>query len=278
MRKFYLINELNIRYDLQNIETSAFIADPSGLGYSTSISYVRIGNSFLEESRNLNQNTFEGDIYFKDYAKYQEFIFFVEQAKQLRLIYKPLDVEYFRDVDFSSITKTELESRSGYLICPIKLMCKGLYYTEDNKRFIVESVAGESRYSVTFPFMFNDYSNVSVTYNNTGHDEAELLAEIYGYTVNPTLELFVNEVLVSSMTFNITVQPGQKLLYSAKDGDNYVALEDANGNQTPIPSCLSLANDNFFKIPKGYSTIQLSSDTAVINPVMFRIMTAYKGV
>lgn len=278
MRKFYLINELNTRYDLQDIQTNGFLASPSGLGYSTNITYVKVGNAFLEDSRELQQGTIDGSVYFNGYAEYQGFVNFIESSEQLRMIYQPLDVEYFRDVDFASIAKNELDPTTGCLICPIQLKCKGLYYTEDNKRFIMEQLEGESRYNVTYPFKFNDYSTVGVTYNNTGHSEADLLAEVYGYVIDPILELYVNNILKHRVTFNITVQSGQKLLYSSKDGDNYVILEAADGTQTNVINCLDLANDNFFKMPKGISTVNLGSDSGVLSKVIFHIMTRYKGV
>lgn len=278
MRKFYLVNELNTRYDLQNINTNGFLASPSGLGYSVNITYTRIGNAFLEESREPEQGTIDGSVYFKGYAEYQDFINFIESSEKLRLIYKPLEIEYFRDVDFTSITKTEIDPSTGCLICPIQVKCKGLYYTEDNKQFIMEHIEGESRYDLPFPFTFNDYSSIGVTYTNTGHIESDLLAEVHGYIENPILDLYVNKIRKYRVVFNITVQSGQKLLYSAKDGNNYVMLEDVDGSQTNVIDCLDLANNNFFKMPKGISSINLSSATGVLNKVVFRIMTRYKGV
>lgn len=42
------------------------------------------------------------------YSSYREFISFIENAKELRLSYKPEDIEYFTDITIESLDKTEL--------------------------------------------------------------------------------------------------------------------------------------------------------------------------
>lgn len=276
MRKFYLINEKNIRYNLQDIRNSAFLTDTSGLGYDNGLHYVKVGNTFKLEAREQKQDVISAIINFQGYDKYQEFINYIESSENLRLIYKPIDAEYYRDVDFDSISKTE---KSGlWLRCSIRFNCKGLYYTEDNKRFTLETIQGESRWPLPLPFTFNDYSSISIEYNNLGHTDSEMLAEIYGYISRPAIELYVDGKLKYKVLFDVVVEIGQRLLYSAKDGDNYVMLEDTDGTQTNIVKCLKLENDNFFKIPKGQSILKVTSDTGVLNKAVFRILTAYKGV
>lgn len=276
MNDFSLINEVNERYSLKNLKETAFIPSVGGFGYENNMSYVRVGYSYKLESNEMKQSELSGTVIFSEYAKYQEFINFVEQSKSLRVVYKPIDTEYFRDVDFNGITGVKPKSKT--IEGEVKFNCKGLYYTEDNKRFVVEEMAGEARYPILFDASFNDYASVAIDYNNVGHSEGEILTEIYGYCEQPTIELYVNGIVKYKVMFDIVIQEGQKLLYSSKDGDNYVVLEDVDGTQTNIPSCLKLENDNFFKLPKGVSTLKTTSATGVMNKIVFRILTAYKGV
>ncbi len=276
MNEFSLINELNERYDLKNLKETALVPSVSGLGYENNISYVRVGNAYRQDNKEIVQGELTGTITFLEYSRYINFINFVEKSSSLRIIYKPIDIEYFRDVDFVGITG--IIKKGATTEAEIKFNCKSLYYTEDNKRFVVEELEGETRYPILFGATFNDYSSVAIDYSNIGHTDGEVLAEIYGYTEKPTIELYVNGLLKYKILFDITILEGQKLLYSAKDGDNYVVLQDVNGTQTNIPNCLKLENDNFFKLPKGMSTIKTTSATGTMNKIVFRILTAYKGV
>ena len=276
LREYFLINERNRRYELRNVKNKTIMSDLQGLGYRYNTKYVRVGNAYKLDNKELEQGTLSAEIAFLDYMQYQEFIRYIEQSENLRLIYKPLNVEYFRDVDFVGIDN--ITKKFNLVQANITLNCKGLYYTEESKRFVVEELEGESRWPLPFPFTFNDYSSVAIDINNTGHTEGEILAEIFGYTEQPMIELIVDGKTTHKVVFDITVQEGERLLYSAKDGDNYVMLEDAGGNQTNVWSCMSLENDNFFKLPKGVSTLRVTSQTGVMNKIVFRILTAYKGV
>ncbi|MBS4538220.1 hypothetical protein GOQ27_07080 [Clostridium sp. D2Q-11] len=276
MKSAYLINELNEKYNLRNFKDTTLIQRLNGLGYENELSYVRVGNYYKRDNKEIKQGELSGTLVFDDYLKYQNFIDYIERSQNLRIIYRPLDTEYYRDVDFKAITNV-IKNR-GTIECELVLCCKSLYYTEDNKRFVIEEMEGESRYSMPFPFQFNDYSSVAVAYNNTGHIEGEIIAEIYGYTQKPSIELYLRDKLKYKVVFDITIEKGQKLIYSARNGNNYVALEDEEGNQINIPNCLKLENDNFFKLPTGFSRLKITSDTGNINKIVFRIITAYKGV
>lgn len=276
LREYFLTNERNQRYELRNVRNKTIMSDLQGLGYRYNTRYVRVGNIYKLDSIDLEQGSFSAEIAFLDYEQYLEFIRYIEQSESLRFIYKPLDIEYFRDVQFAEITNI---TKTFHMVqASITLNCKGLYYTEDSKRFVVEEMEGESRWDLTFPFTFNDYSSVAIDINNTGHVEGEMLAEIFGYTEKPKIELLTNGKVKYKVAFDIIVQEGERLLYSVKDGDNYVILEDLEGNQTNVWDCLKLENDNFFKLPKGVSTLRVTSQTGVMNKIVFRILTAYKGV
>lgn len=275
LNNFFLINEFNIRYNLKNIK-QGLIPSISGIGYEYERTYIRVGKTYKLDKSEIKQGNLSGSVIFKKYEEYQKFINYIEGSEELRVIYKPIDIEYFRDVEFAGITN--VINKGSTTECELMLNCKGLYYTEDSKRFVVEDVEGESRYPLPYPYRFNDYSNVAIDYNNVGHTEGEVLAEIFGYMDQPKIELYVNGIIKYKIAFNIIVEDGQRLLYSAKDGDNFVMLEDSDGSQTNIVGCLLLENDNFFKIPKGNSILKVTSESGVLNKVVFRILTAYKGV
>lgn len=276
MRKFYLVNEKNIRYDLQAVRTYGFLSDVSDLGYENGYSYTKIGETFHRDSQETKQRIITGIVSVWGYENYAPFIDYLENSEDLRLIYAPVDKEYFLDVDVESIGKGE--RKGHFLQCPIKFNAKSLFYTDTETRFVVETVEGDSSWDLTFPFVWNDYAELALPYVNLGHTEAEMIVEIYGPAQFPSIELYVNDVRKAKVEFNISIPEGQCLIYSARDKENFIMLEDDTGTQTSIPNVLKLENNNFFKLPKGACTLKVKSQTGYLYKVIMRILTAYKGV
>ena len=275
MNEFSFINENNTRFSLRDFSQKAFIPSVSGLGYKNNLTFVKVGNLYKTDNKEIAQGTLSGTAIFSSYEHYRDFVNYVESSESLRLIYKPIDVEYFRDVEFGGVPSPT--KKGGLVEAEISLLCKGLYYTQTDTRFTIEEVTGQSQYDLLFDYTFNDYASVNVVFDNVGHADAQMVVEFYGYFVNPKIELIQNDVVIRSVDFNITVEVGEKLIYSAQDGQNYVVLD--NGiSQVNAVSSLSLNSDNFFQIPKGTSKIVCSSDGGTFTKIVFRILTSYKGV
>jgi len=276
VNKFYLINENNSRFDLKNFSQKAFIPSVKGLGYKHNTSFIKVGNSYQMDYQDIAQGTLRGTTMFSTYANYLDFVSFVENAQSLRMIYMPIDTEFFRDITLQGIEN--VVDNGNVVEAELSVFCKGLWYKSTDTRFIIEEIAGQSQYDLLFDYTFNDYASVDVVFNNIGHAEAELLVEFYGYIENPMIELYQDDVLQYTVLFNKTLQVDEKLIYSARDGQNYVVFQSTAGVQTNAISTLSLDNDNFFRIPKGYSKIVVSSDSGTVAQVVFTIITLYKGV
>lgn len=63
-------------------------------------------NRHVSNLKLISQDTSTSDI--TAYSSYREFVSFVENAKELRLSYKPEDIEYFTDITIETLEKTEL--------------------------------------------------------------------------------------------------------------------------------------------------------------------------
>lgn len=271
-----MINENNTRFSLKDFSQKAFVPSVKGLGYKHNTSFIQVGNTYKMDYQDIEQGTLSGTAMFSSYSNYLDFVSFLESANTLRLIYVPIDEEYFRDVTLEGIQ--DVIDKGNVVEADVSLFCKGLWYKATDTRFIIEEVAGQSQYDLLFDYTFNDYASIDVVFNNVGHVEAELLVEFYGYIENPIIELYQNDVLKYSVQFDKTIQVNEKLIYSARDGQNYVVFQDASGVQSNAISTLSLANDNFFRIPRGSSKIIVSSDSGTVSQVVFTIITSYKGV
>lgn len=283
MRKFYLENEYAQRYALHQ-PGKVFFGNISGLGASSDARYIPVGDAFLRDYMKVAQQPVVGTLYFlrgqNQYASLREFVDFVYSAKSLKLIYVPgtgEDIEYARDIDTTAIAKGEIDA-DKVLRAPVEFKCKTLYYNARQTTFVVETSEGERIYNYQYPTRYNDYAHRTMAFNNTGHVEAPIEAEIYGFSQSPRIEILQNGVVVKRVEFPVQVNAGEKLLYSSKDGDLYAYIEDGNGNQTNVSGSLNLDNDNFFKLPIGQCEIRVSSSFGVINKVIIRTYKMYKVV
>ena len=115
VREFNIENELGQRFSMMNIENGCFLNEPSGLGYGYDTQYSQIGDNFIQNIRKIQQGQISGELIFKTYDNYKNFIDFIESANYLKFVYKvPYEdsyTEYFKDIDISTIEKTEKRNR-----------------------------------------------------------------------------------------------------------------------------------------------------------------------
>ena len=78
---------------------------------------------------------------------------------------------------------------------------------------------------------------------------------------------------VATVTFPITLQIDEKIIYSSLDGDLYCYKVDKQGNKENITSKLDIHNTNFFKLPVGDCMVDFTSDTGAANKT---VLTVYK--
>jgi len=111
VREFYIENETGQRFSMMDIEKGCFLSAPTGLGYSYDTQYSQIGNDFIPNIRKLVQGQIAGELVFKNYDNYKNFTDFIESSEKLKFVYKvPFEngfKEYFKDIDISSVDKTE---------------------------------------------------------------------------------------------------------------------------------------------------------------------------
>ena len=277
MRKFYIENEINERFSLWG--NRVYMVEPSGLGIKHDASYIRIGNSYLRNKRNISQSTISGKIEFIDPGankRFREFYDFCAAASSLHLVYDPGDgTEYIRDIDISEVGKSE--RTGGTLPISVSFTCKSLYYLRNNNRFVFESSESEKRYDYQYDFVYGDYGTYETYINNNGHVEAPFECTIYGYCVNPSIYIMKNGATLYEVTFPVAVLDGEYIRYNSRDGMIEATLVSRSGETNLMP-LLDISKDNFFKIPVGDSKIMFSSESASTNTVTMTIFKMYEVV
>ena len=277
MRKFYIENEIHERFSLWG--NRVYMVDPDGLGIEHDISYIRIGNTFLRNKKNIAQSEISGKIEFIDPGankKFNEFYNFAAAAEELYLVYDPGDgTEYIRDIDILEVGKTE---RTGATL-PISIgfACKSLYYLRNNNRFTFEATDSEKRYDYRYDYIYGDYGTYQATINNNGHVPAPFECAIYGYCINPEIKILRNNEALYRVVFPIVVAEGEYIRYSSRDGMLEATLVSGS-NETNLMNLLDIENDNFFKIPVGISDIIFDSKSESTNVITVTIYKMYEVV
>lgn len=224
------------------------------MGYSYNTEYSQIGENFIQNIRKLAQGQISGELVFKNYDNYRNFINFVEGANSLKFVYIiPLiengTTEYFKDIDTASVEKGQ-KGLNGLLICPVIFTTKSLWYEQKEVVYNITTQEDEVRWNFRFNSRFVSYNNRKIIFQNQGHTNAPFLVEMDGYLLNPSILIEINGEEVYELTFDLTLQSGEKLFYCTRDTDLFVYKQASDGTITNLFDSLDLNKINFFKIPK----------------------------
>lgn len=280
VREFYIENETGQRFSMMNIEEGCFLNSPTGLGYSYNIEYSQIGDEFIQNIRKITQGQVNGELIFKNYDNYKNFIDFVESAQDLKLVYKvPFEegfTEYFKDIDISSVEKTE-KGTDGVLRVPVVFNCKSLWYEAKEVVYTIDPVSNELRWDFRWDAMFTAYDNRNIIFDNKGHTEAPFKLELDGEVVDPIITILEDDEVVKELNLTgLTIAQGEKFVYNTKDTEQTI-YKEANGLKTNLFAFLNPNFINFYKLRKGASTIRLEADGEITSGKL-TIYVQYKAV
>ena len=283
VREFKLLNEKGQEYSLMDIQNHTLLTDPSGLGYSYSTEYQRLGNTFVENLRKTEQGQISGIVNFLNYDNYREFVNFIEYSEKLRFVYKiPFrdgEKEFLKDIQIQSLTKTQKQI-NGIISENIVFDCLSLWYEQNTVIYTIEPQTNEIRWDFEWDSKFTDYSSRSLQYINRGHVEAPILVEISGHVVNPKIELYVEGELYQTVTFTTEIAEYEKLLYGTKEDKFYIQKQNTDGTLESLFNLdvIDFDNDNVIRLPKQKSCeLRIKADNEVLN-AQITILAYYKAI
>ena len=284
VREFNLINEKGQTFSLMDIYNAFLLTEPQGLGYGYTTEYQQLGNTFIENLRNIQQGQIIGTANFLEYDNYKSFVDFVEGAENLRFGYKipyrdGSTKEYFKDVSFQNITKTQKQV-NGIFSEAVTFDCLSLWYEENTVIYTITPQTNEIRWDFLWDSRFTDYDTRNLQYINQGHTEAPILVQMDGHLVNPKIELYVDGELYQSVEINVEIQEYEKLLYGTRENDFYVMKQNTDGTTTSLFDLdhISFENDNVIRIPVNRSCeLRLTAQNEVLN-AQVTILPQYKSV
>lgn len=273
--KFYIMNEKNERYGLNKASEGIF-TDPKGFGVSYDADFLRVGDRWLTDRRELKQPAPSGKIYFpvEPYPTFQNFLRFINRAKELFLIYQPAGVgtEYFADIDVIKIEKTGYSLRESFTV-PVSFACKSLFYTAEKFEYHIERAMRETRWNFRWNTKFNDSAFVYFDFDNTGDVESPFVLSFTGYCTNPKITVYVDNAPVHELKMNLTLEADEKLEISTHDNDLHITVDGVERND-----CLDFTAENFFKMPVGKSQIYFRSETGRVNNIVVNLEKYFKAV
>jgi len=180
VRRFYLENEKGQSIDMNSLKEGCFFSSPTGLGYAYKSEFEQLGNTFVENDKQLSQKEISGTIHFSSYDKFKQFVDFVESSEKLKIKYVvPYlsgEKEYYKDISIKDFQKKEIHIKM--LSCPITFYCLSLWYEQTTAIYTIEPSENEIRWDFRWDSKFTDYNTRTLTYINKGHTEASILVEM----------------------------------------------------------------------------------------------------
>lgn len=270
VRKFYLTNSLNKTYEFTNAQVEHFLNSPQGLGFSKSISTLRLGDEEIKNSEEYSMPNVSGDILF--YAKreqaYQDYLEFMDFIRLggLKLYYTPPNTlyPYYIECEILQVDKTEYDT-SGYLSCPVSIY--GLTFWQNSQENILTSKNEEANEGKYYPLVRDYYyggnalSDIQIEVE--GQVEIGFVLEIKGNCINPQFVAKQNDITYGKLkldgTFDyvkIDTNEISENIYLEKDGASltnpyqYQDLSIADG----------IASITFFKLKVGSNKLAFSCD------------------
>lgn len=269
-RQFKLVNGNGREFTLTDKNFKVFANDPTGLGFTKTISTLRLGNDNVVTYSLINLDTINFELLFYDdtnvlkYQKYDDFISFIT-IKPIYLLYKkPNSFDWFRRrIESLSLSKSEVE-RDRMLHCEFVMQTLS-FWEDDNPRSILLTTqeTGDGKiYPIKYPFVYGGGESIAnAKVNVQGMLESPLKITIDGLSTNPQIIVYdSNSNIYGYAKFNGTFD---KVFINSIDSEetleltnNGVLLDNPLGYQD-----LTVGNANeiavtFLKLQQGNSSLR----------------------
>lgn len=292
MRKFALENSTGERLSLHS--NTIMLYEPSGLGIGESREYGQQEYGFYGiGTHEYEQPVISGTLLFlpgtqSPYKSYQEFVEWVQAAKNLKLVYVPYPGrELYMDVTLDRLELGEL-TKVGVLECPVTFSGLSPYHKRNPLMYAFRSTASDNpmRFTFRFPFRFTDSgAEDAVVFSPQGHYPAALEAVINGPVSNPRLicsNANTGEVYGDLDLTGVSVAEGDRIHYSSMPNADGIWLISGGGVRTDLTGHLNINNNNWIRVPVGVScrarlSAEIGADEAQIVTHALYVHEYYKG-
>lgn len=290
-RKFKLVNANNNEFTLTEQNFKVFANDPNGLGFSKSISTLRLGDEELLLYSLVNLDNINFELLFYDdklsdkYQKYVEFMQFIS-FKPLYLYYqRPNGFEWYRrKIEIVSLSKSEVSFEDSMLHCNLVMKTLGFWEDDIAEEIVLEKQEQQGKiYPITYPFTYGGNSFSGVDLISKGLLDTPLEIQINGTSEDAEWIIYDNnDNIYGRAKFNGTFdaiyvnsresEEEIKLLYNGTFVDNPLSYQDltvGSPNQIYI---------TFLKLKVGRSKISFNFDLSFEGNVVIKWRNRYVSV
>ena len=247
-------------------------SDVVGLGLEFDNEYlIENGNSRIEK-QTLKLSQFKADFHFgrkPDEVSYQVYYSFVEF-----LSHTPLYLVYSTDagqkkalVMLTSLSKTQMQQgdflKESFVVDRLSPWYK-IKHAQIRQNSTNVTTRGKV-YGFVRPYVYTQNSrektsgyklkNDSVYLTTNKERMSPLKITVSGFCINPYWEVFQGSTLVSSDSYSLTLQDGQKLTVSSLFQERTAILTDQNGVESSVYQQQDITKSGFVHAPIGESTI-----------------------
>ncbi len=288
MRRFYIENTVGIRQDLNGIGSGIYFTEPQGLGYELADEFAALGQGFFKNisfSPEVQKNVAGKLVFTKNaYATYKQFVDWLSSTQSLRLVYQPLATEYYRNVEVTSISKTELVG-NRWLSCEISFKPLTPWYLPTALRI---SMATESTTSGRFTaskfdvarFAPSRAGSMAADIDPSGHFPAAILFRYTGAAEDPAVILSgaSGEVYGKCQVYETFAVNDILEICSAVD-NSYVRKIHANGTMKDLINNIEKSFNPFPRVPLSEPcTLRIISDAALPGYAEAQVFYYYRTV
>jgi hypothetical protein len=276
MREFYLLNGNGAKFDLMS--SHGFFHAPTGLGFDKTQTYLRTGDFYKPIESYISQKMVTGEMIFKNYEDYHTFASFIA-SNPLKLVYKPLDVEYRLDCTISNFGKTEIDHTNNRLICPITFMGESRWYYLRSALSAHPGGGDAKKYTYSYNYTYYDALTGVIDIINDSPNEAPCILYIRGYCLNPSWVLSVNNEQVSSGGITGEILDGNQIIVNSRDDSLEIAEYTAqNVFVQNLYQDADITRENFLYLPPGTSKLTITDDSMSDITAYLEILEEYDTV
>ena len=268
MRRFSLITGIGEFIDLTT--DTIFFHDPDGLGYSTDDTYRRIGKRFSLLDTKTSQGSISGSIAFLGAEPYEQYYNFMKTVLGggLILIYSTDDnvTKYYREVELSSVSKSEILVDGGYLDVSVTFTAKTPWYRKyaltTNKKVIND---GGFIFPAKWPVKFRSTEGMSVILDVESRCVSPCRLIIDGPLTNPSWRHYVNGRLSQTGAVLTEISAGHHLVIDNR-GDSYelaIYNSDLSSIIKDVYQLSDFSTDRFIDLEYGRNQISVASSNAI---------------
>ena len=197
-RRFRLLNANGNIFELTDKNFKVFAHNPQGLGFSKTVSVLRVGDENFLPYIMFNLDTIDFELLFYDddvadmYQKYNDFINFISKKPIYLLYQKPNSFNWYRRrIESMSLTKTQVQM-DNMLHC--NYVMQPLTFWEDNEVNFIEvsdqDLEGGKIYPITYPFVYGRSTFSNLQFTTQGLLDSPLKITIDGTVTDPQYILY----------------------------------------------------------------------------------------